>query len=268
MAQQYALDVNGNRVFIEKASTMNDYFCEACNGKMIVKKGFVRLHHFAHAASAKCTDSWHYDDKSVWHRNWQNRFPEQCREVYKEYRGGKHRADVLLEKNKIVIEFQHSNLSAEEFKKRNAFYRGLGYRIVWLFDLSEHFENGYFIFEKNEGVCWDHPLKTFKDFTLKDNGIELFFQIEYPADENDLVQSINKIGMSDAFGPESEQYFFEHKNDKGKIIRVAKIATDGIDYFYTDPNIHSIDSWIQMVTNVKSFEPNVVNFIVPFTPFQ
>ena len=44
--------------------------------------------------------------------------------------GQKHRADVLIEDKKVVYEFQHSSLSAEEFEDRNSFYNSLGYKVI------------------------------------------------------------------------------------------------------------------------------------------
>jgi competence CoiA-like predicted nuclease len=62
-------------------------------------------------------------DMTEWHKNWQKAFPIECNEVYLENNGEVHRADVLIEKRKVVIEFQHSPMSGEEFEKRNAFYK-------------------------------------------------------------------------------------------------------------------------------------------------
>ena len=41
-----------------------------------------------------------------------------------------------------VIEFQHSPITAEEFNVRNQFYLTYGKKVIWIFDLSEEFEDG------------------------------------------------------------------------------------------------------------------------------
>jgi hypothetical protein len=67
---------------------------------MILKMGDVRIHHFSHAINSICKDAWHYD-MTLWHYNWQNKFPKECQEVVKTCDGNKHRADVLIEDKKI-----------------------------------------------------------------------------------------------------------------------------------------------------------------------
>lgn len=76
---------------------------------------------------------------SDWHREMQEFFDKQYREVVCNYRGQIHRADIL--KDGVVIEFQHSPLSAEEYIARNRFYMGMGYKVVWVFDVSDAFDN-------------------------------------------------------------------------------------------------------------------------------
>lgn len=48
--------------------------------------------------------------------------------------GELHIADVYLEQSKTVIEFQHSPITAEEFRSRTLFHANNGRRIVWVFD--------------------------------------------------------------------------------------------------------------------------------------
>lgn len=51
-----------------------------------------------------------------------------------------HRADVLVDRT--VVEFQHSILSPSVFDDRNNFYLNLGYKVVWVFDISNLYKNG------------------------------------------------------------------------------------------------------------------------------
>ena len=180
----FALDKEGKRIHINNAKK-EEYFCPCCNGKMILKLGNIRTHHFSHPSNNVCKDSWHYD-MTEWHYNWQNYFPKETQEIVKVLNGEKHRADVLLEDDKIVIEFQHSNLSSEEFNARNEFYNKLGYKVIWIFDVEEQYLD-----EKIENYngnlwSWKNPKKTFDLFNYNNKNVELYLQISN--EENELVK--------------------------------------------------------------------------------
>ena len=86
---------------------------------------------------------------SKWHRAWQKKFPLECREITLINRKDeKRRVDVLV--GNTVIEFQHSPLSQEEFKDRNDFYIGMGYRVVWLFDMREQYQEGKLFYKRSD----------------------------------------------------------------------------------------------------------------------
>lgn len=180
----FALDKEGKRIHINNAKK-EEYFCPCCNGKMILKLGNIRTHHFSHPSNNVCKDSWHYD-MTEWHYNWQNYFPKETQEIVKVLNGEKHRADVLLEDDKIVIEFQHSNLSSEEFNARNEFYNKLGYKVIWIFDVEEQYLD-----EKIENYngnlwSWKNPKKTFDLFNYNNKKVELYLQISN--EENELIK--------------------------------------------------------------------------------
>ena len=133
----FANDKNGNRVYAEEAIVGGKYFCPTCNTELILKPGIERQAHFSHKVS--CSDKWHYE-MSEWHQRMQGYFLPKYREVVVEHNGEKHRADVLIPDlhggKSLVIEFQHSNMSREEFCERNVFYKNAGYDIVWVFDIN------------------------------------------------------------------------------------------------------------------------------------
>ncbi len=147
-------------VDVEDAISGGDYHCPSCGAQVIVKDGKVNAKHFAHVAGV-CTDNWHYD-MSEWHRRMQKYFPKNSREIVVTDGKRIHRADVLIKKT--VIEIQHSPISAEEFAERNEFFHSLGYKIVWIFDVSEPFEqeNLYFYSDENPWkMAWKHPMRIF-----------------------------------------------------------------------------------------------------------
>lgn len=81
---RFANDKSGNRVFIDEAKIGMQYYCPVCDEELITRMGTKRIHHFAHRKGTTCNDSWHYD-MSEWHKNWQNRFPQECQEIVKEF---------------------------------------------------------------------------------------------------------------------------------------------------------------------------------------
>ncbi len=118
------------------------------------RQGSINEWHFAHE-KGECSDSWHYD-MSEWHMRMQGYFAPENREVVV---GGAHRADIL--KDGVVVEFQHSSISVDEFCERNDFYINAGYRVAWVIDVADRFEEGQI---KNTDCDfstfqWLHPLK-------------------------------------------------------------------------------------------------------------
>lgn len=241
---RFAVDKDNNRIHIDQTHANDDYFCPSCGEKLVMKKGKIRTHHFSHPSHSICTDSWHYD-MSEWHTRWQDRFPLETQEISKSKDGKKHRADVLLEKEKIVFEFQHSSLEPEEFDDRNSFYNSLGYKVIWIFDFCEQYENGSFENYKRNIYSWSRPRKTFRHFVPKNNpSVELYFQIQNSAEEDESLQELKDL--IDCNHPQitnrEKVYYIHHKNDKIELIRITwaadgrfeRFATDGETYFVED----------------------------------
>ncbi len=198
-----AFDNNFNRVHIKDCTTRGKYFCPYCQNPLIVRKGDIRRHHFAHAKSAKCTDTWSVDrlaNISDWHKEWQDRFPIDNQEIRLTLGEITHRADVMI--RRTVIEFQHSQLTSIKFSQRNAFYAGLGHKVIWIFDYRELFANGKFAALLNNNTethySWKNPKHTFDSFTDVDSldDVKLYFQIT-----------------------------------DGQLLRITKISKTGFEYF-------------------------------------
>ena len=177
----FANNRNGIRTYIGNALFNEVYYCPLCNGELIQKRGEYNAHHFAHKNMLKdgqsSCDGWS-NDMSDWHMDWQNAFPEESREIVVERNGVRHRADVLV--NNTVIEFQHSVISPEEFRKRNAFYSDAGYRVIWIFDMTESYAEKRIIpsADRSDTYTWKKPSKTLLGFDLKSSNIDLFFQLQ------------------------------------------------------------------------------------------
>lgn len=116
----YALDLAGNRIFIENAHAGTAYLCEECGTRLLAKNnGSEREHHFAHVPDEinkgiqrDCT--WRNNlrtenQMSEWHRSWQERYPENQREVVFKKDGKIFRADIFLPEKREIIEFQRKH---------------------------------------------------------------------------------------------------------------------------------------------------------------
>ncbi len=117
--------VNGQR---EEAQPNLSGKCPGCLSPMVARCGDIRHRHWAHPARHLC-DPW-WENETVWHRNWKNRFPDDWQEIAHDADDGeRHIADVKTGDG-WVIEFQHSGIEPEERQSREAFYRSL----IWVVD--------------------------------------------------------------------------------------------------------------------------------------
>ena len=143
---QFANDEKGNRIFALFADKKKKYTCPECGGSVILKSGEIKIPHYAHY-DCECTDRWNYD-MSEWHMEKQEYFDEQYREVVCRSGRQTHRADIL--KDGVVLEFQHSLITAEEFNERNSFYMSLGYKVAWVFDVEDQIDEGLLYYEDTD----------------------------------------------------------------------------------------------------------------------
>ena len=102
--------------------------CQVCGGLLIAKCGQILTHHWAHDAKDDC-DPWS-EPIGPWHVWWQNLVRTDFIEVAR----GPHRADIIGNEN-VVVELQHSSISAEDIEAREAYYSNM----VWLFDATMRF---------------------------------------------------------------------------------------------------------------------------------
>lgn len=113
-----------------------------CGEPVIAKMGSVVRHHWSHKGKRIDCDPWS-DGHSAWHLDWQALWHPSHREVVlDELRNQdrvRHRADVLT-RDGVVIEFQHSSLSADKMWERIDFYQRMcsSGRMVWVFDIAAH----------------------------------------------------------------------------------------------------------------------------------
>src|SRR5262245_61579053 len=119
--------VNGQR---QEAQPNLSGECRACGNPMVARCGKVRVWHWAHKGTFLCDPWWEWEHEGEWHRAWKAEFPDAWQEVIHPVDNGtKHIADIETEHG-WVIELQHSPISPEERRSRDAFYR----QLVWVVD--------------------------------------------------------------------------------------------------------------------------------------
>ena len=149
----YAKHINGTRVPADHAQKGKKYFCPICKEELIFKCGQIIPAYYAHKPHADC-DPYYSRNAGMgpWHKQMQGMFPENCREigVYSDDNSGEKRiADVLIGRyaTNMIIEFQQSKISSNEFIERTNFYKENGRKtqfgnthdniVIWVFNFSK-----------------------------------------------------------------------------------------------------------------------------------
>lgn len=198
-----ALNKSGAEVHIDHADPNEKYYCPMCGQLVTQKRGSVRIPHFSHIGerggyekeNVSCSDKWHYD-KSSWHFEWQKKFPEETYEKIVEFDGKKHIADVLI--GDIVIEFQLSNISIDEFRERNEFYTKCGYRVIWVFNLFDDFYDEKIKpddYDENK-YHWMYVKKLFREMDVCNEKALIFFQSSYMEVDFEEMKCVMKVKKS------------------------------------------------------------------------
>ena len=147
---EYAYNQNLEIIYPEKDVIGS---CPECGDKVFSKCGEYKEWHFSHYSGKECCDGFGTKGKCEWHTNWQNKFPKERQEIRIIKNNKLHIADAIT-KNGIVVEFQHSQISPSEIKKREDFYVDM----VWVFDCTE-IRNHFSVltkFPQFENVSWQN----------------------------------------------------------------------------------------------------------------
>jgi len=99
--------------------------CPLCQAEVRAKCGEQVSWHWAHVGRSGDCDPWS-EPETPWHRWWKGRAPDVG---WCEVTIGPHRADLQIP-GKGVVELQHSSLSSDEIRTREAFYR----EMIWVID--------------------------------------------------------------------------------------------------------------------------------------
>lgn len=128
---------NHKLVFAQAARTGERYYCPACGHSVYLRQGQNRVPHFAHRPGADCVVSEGETDEHL--RGKQQLFDYLFAQGWQPHlevflRAINQRPDILARSagQLVAVEFQCSPLTATRLAERNAGYRQLGIRPVWL----------------------------------------------------------------------------------------------------------------------------------------
>ena len=130
-----ALDKDGKTINLLDSTSINGpFYCPACKTPLRLKKGKIKIPHFAHVSLQNC-DSWS-ENESAQHLGlklslyqW---FKEKEKvELEKYVPEIKQTADLLVN-DKLAIEIQCSPLSLQRLEERTVSYKEMGYYVLWL----------------------------------------------------------------------------------------------------------------------------------------
>lgn len=112
--------------------------CMCCNSEVVAKTGDINIHHWAHAVDANCIMN--NREMGEWHVKMQSLFDDSEIEV-RDDKWPNNVADICISINLpdydyLVIEAQHSPISAETVKQREDAYKNL----IWVVDMNARTE--------------------------------------------------------------------------------------------------------------------------------
>lgn len=137
-----AIDDNGIKVFAFKESKDRCYYCPACKTKMVLKKGMIKVHHFAHVPDCDC--EFRYGESEIHERikvNLYHALNEKLpygliNNVDIEHRINDFRTDIYAAINgiQLAFEIQCSNISDNEIEDRMEKHSNAGLATLWICD--------------------------------------------------------------------------------------------------------------------------------------
>jgi competence protein CoiA len=142
------------------------FICPGCNSEVVLKKGLLKTHHFAHKASCNCQFG---QGESELHRQAkQEIYDNLCQvdwftcEMEKSF--DSVRSDIWVKSERTdreyAIEIQISNLSLPQIIHRTKCYKQLGIYVLWLPVLAERpaLLSGELSYRPNAWEKWLHAL--------------------------------------------------------------------------------------------------------------
>jgi len=131
---------NDQRFEADAAEKGLDYYCPNCRGEVILKKGRIVIHHFAHKAETVCLfakpeSPGHVKAKGLFQNLYKERGHKADIEFIVHTLPNDRRADVMVHPPKgrpVAIELQDSTIDLDEIEKRTQGYCNAGIPVLWL----------------------------------------------------------------------------------------------------------------------------------------
>lgn len=132
---------DSRRIAWETEKSQGPFYCPECKGELILKKGNVREHHFAHRPPIAC--QYGSGESEIHYRAKRELFTSLsahplCKKCELERRLGGVRPDISLyiKNHPVAIEIQRSSVLVEDIIKKAEAYDRLGIYLLYLFPES------------------------------------------------------------------------------------------------------------------------------------
>ena len=183
----YALNDQNERINGSKAEKGKSYYCpnlDCDNRELILKKGHIRIPHFAHKSQKDCSS----EPESEAHILCKTFFQSLLNldKQFVEYYGIKGvRPDVLYDQ--FALEIQCSSITVNEVKNRNKIYEKNGYIAIWIF-LEDEFLS---IKKTKEPKAYYRIKKPVLRVSFKDIGRRNFKFFSFKCENEDIHVNFN-----------------------------------------------------------------------------
>ncbi|MBI2061992.1 MAG: hypothetical protein HYT87_19810 [Nitrospirae bacterium] len=138
----------GERTAARAASRGDHYQCPVCSELVILRKGTVRVPHFAHKAHSTCVNHGktprHYQMQETVHEHLAKDPDNRSVQMERFFPKIMRVADVYFERSgyPYVVECQVSPIDPREIRARETDYAKAGAKIIWILDGGERFSTG------------------------------------------------------------------------------------------------------------------------------
>lgn len=118
------------------------FHCPECGGDVVLKKGIIREHHFAHRPPITCQygtgeSELHYQAKRELYQHFlQNSFCNKC-EIERKLPGVRPDVSLYIRTTQVAIEIQRTSVKIREIIRKAELYDKLGFYLLYLFPKSE-----------------------------------------------------------------------------------------------------------------------------------
>ncbi|MFN0190766.1 MAG: competence protein CoiA [Aestuariivirga sp.] len=131
---------NDVRIYAHAAQKGAIYLCPGCKAELVLRKGAIKIHHFAHKPPVECQfgageSREHLEAKLAIYQAFVGRSLRAEMEWPLEALTGDRRADVFvwdMSGAKIAFELQHTDISQDLLERRTSAYLHAGIAVLWL----------------------------------------------------------------------------------------------------------------------------------------